>query len=142
MPINIPQCNLSVKTKQIYPSHTDSLEERFQGQISSKNGNIYIIYTEEDQESKIKVTNHIKVAEDGSVSVRRMGGHKSLLHFTKNQPYSTFYNTGHGIMELTFNPIIIECNEIDSGYKVRLKYDIYMGDEKLSCNHYTLEAGF
>ena len=142
MPINIPQCNLLVKTKQIYPSHTDRLEERFQGKISSKNGNIYIIYIEDNQESNIKVTNQIKVSKDGNVSVRRMGGQKSLLQFTKDQPYSTFYNTGHGTMELTFDPITIECSRTDKGYKIRLKYDIYTGDEKLSCNHYTLEAEF
>lgn len=142
MLIDIKQCTLSVKTKQIYPSHTDSLEEKLLGKISSKSGNIYIIYTEEDQESKVKVTNQIKVSKDGSVSVRRMGGHKSLLKFTKDQPYSTFYNTGHGMMELTFDPITIECSRTDKGYKIRLKYDIYMGDEKLSCNHYTLEAEF
>lgn len=142
MSTNIPQCSLTVKTKQIYPSHTDSLEESFQGKISNKNGSIYIIYAEEDLDSNTKVTNQIKVSKDGSVSIRRMGGHRSLLHFTMNQPYSTPYNTGYGIMQLTFDPIVIECNETSFGYKLNLQYDIYMGDEKLSCNHYSLEARF
>lgn len=142
MNLNKQECTLTVGTKQIYPTHTDSLEEIFQGKISIKNGNIYIIYVEEDPQTKIKVTNQLKVAKDGSVSVRRMGGHKSLLQFTKDKVYTTFYNTGYGIMELTFKPSIIACNETDTGYNVNLKYDIYMGEEKLSCNHYTLEATF
>lgn len=142
MTINKAQCTLVVTTKQIYPTHTDSKKERFQGKISTKNGSIYIIYTEEDPEASRQVTNQIKVSKDASVSVRRMGGHKSLLHFTKDKPYSTFYNTGYGIMELTFVPICITSKETDLGYKVSLEYDIHMGDEKLSHNHYELEATF
>ncbi|HHX60513.1 MAG TPA: glutamate racemase [Epulopiscium sp.] len=140
--INKQECTLWIATKQIYKAHTDSLEETFQGKISEKNGNIYIIYNEQNKDTGIKITNQLKVSKDGSVSVRRMGGHKSLLHFTKDKLYTTFYNTGHGTMELTFKPIVIECNEVDSGYQVRLEYEIYMGEEKLSCNHYTLEATF
>ena len=113
-----------------------------QNNWSVKNGCIYIIYTEEDPEASRQVTNQIKVSKDASVSVRRMGGHKSLLHFTKDKPYSTFYNTGYGIMALTFVPIHIVCEETDLGYKVSLEYDIHMGDEKLSHNHYDLEATF
>ena len=142
MTINKPGCSLLVATKQIYPTHTDSLEESFQGNISTKNGHIYIIYTEEDPDTGTKITNQIKVAKDGSVAVRRMGGHKSLLHFKKEESYSTFYNTGYGIMELTFKPIHIACNETNLGYKVSLEYDIYTGEEKLSRNHYELEATF
>lgn len=136
------ECTLRVATKQIYPTHTDSLEETFQGKLSTKNGSIYIIYTEEDPETATTVTNQIKVAKDGSVSVRRMGGHKSLLRFEKEKSYSTYYNTGYGTMALSFKPIRIACNETELGYKVSLEYDIYMGEEKLSRNHYKLEASF
>ena len=142
MMINKPQCDLSVATKQIYPTHTDSLEEQFQGKVFNKNQHIYIVYKEKDEESGIEITNQLKVAQDGSVSVRRMGGHKSLLHFSKDKPYSTVYNTGYGTMELTFKPIVIKCKQTPQGYKVSLEYDIYMGEEKLSCNHYTVEATF
>lgn len=140
--INEPECNLMIVTKQIYPSHTDSLEEAFQGKISTKNGQIYIIYHEQDKESGAKITNQLKIAKDASVSIRRMGGHTSLIHLTKDKPYTTFYNTGYGTMELTFKPIVIDCKETDRGYKVSLEYDLYTGEEKLSCNHYTLEARF
>lgn len=142
MKINQPVCDLRVATKQIYPSHTDHKEENFQGKVSTKNGHLYIIYTEECDDAGTRVTNQLKVAKDGSVSVRRMGGHKSLLQFTKDKDYTTFYNTGYGAMELNFKPIVIDCKPTPTGYKIRLEYDIYTGGEKLSCNHYTLEATY
>lgn len=141
MKIDKPACELTLITKQIYPTHTDSLEESFQGRVSTKNGHIYIIYTEECEDTGA-VTNQLKVAKDGSVTVRRMGGHKSLLQFTKDKDFTTFYNTGYGAMELNFKPIVVDCNPTPTGYKIRLEYDIYTGGEKLSRNHYTLEATF
>lgn len=136
------QMILTVCSKQIYPTHTDESKETFQGQLSIKNGNTYIIYKEKDQDTNAFITNQLKVCKEGTVSVRRMGAHKSLLNFEKDKVYTTFYNTGHGSMELVFKPLLIDCRETDLGYKINLEYDIYMGEEKLSGNQYTLEATF
>lgn len=133
-------CHISITTKQTYDDHTENLKQSFQGKLSRKNDSTFIIYKEECDD--LSVTNQIKVCKEGQVSVRRMGGHKSLLQFSKDQPYTTFYNTGHGTLELTFKSITIACNETECGYTVHLQYDIYMDDGKLSSNEYTLEATY
>jgi len=135
-------CKLLVSNKQVYDSHEDNNKDSYEGSLTKKNNNIYIIYKEEDKCEGTVVTNQIKVSKDGSVDVRRMGDHKSLLKFNMDRPYTTFYNTGQGSIQLTFKPIDIVCLDTDRGYRLELKYDIYMGGDKLSYNEYLLEAEF
>lgn len=134
------ECRIRVYTEQRYDSHTDCEERVFQGTLSKKNEQVFVIYREEDEETGVKTTNQLKVAKDGSISVRRMGHVQSILHFAKEKAYTTFYNTGHGIMELVFIPTVVKYREEALAYEIELRYAIYMGESKLSENVYILQA--
>lgn len=133
-------CTIKVYTEQGYDSHKDCGEEVFRGTLCKKNNHVFVIYKEQDQESKLEITNQIKVSKDGTVSVRRRGHTQSVLHFTEGTPYTTFYNTGHGAMELIFIPTVVRYEDQAHTYKIELRYAIHMGEEKLSDNVYILEA--
>lgn len=134
------ECTIKVYTEQQYDSHTDREEKVFQGTLFKKNDQVYIIYKEEDQETGVKTTNQIKVSKDGRVSVRRMGPVQSILHFAKDKSYTTFYNTGRGMMELAFLPQVVKYKAEPLAYEIELRYTIYMGESKLSENVYILKT--
>ena len=130
---------ITVYTKQIYTSHEDTSSEKFKGKLAEKEGNIYIIYTEENKDKTI-TTNQIKVDKEGRVYIRRMGSTRSKLCFDKNKPYTTFYQTPHGSMELTFIPSIVDYQFRSTQHRINLEYDIYMGENKLSRNIYCIQV--
>ena len=131
---------IKVYTEQRYDSHTDCEENVFEGTLAKKNESVFLIYKEVDKETGAETTNQLKVATDGSISVRRMGAVQSILYFAKDKPYTTFYNTGHGVMELIFTPEVVTYKEEPFAYEIELRYTIYMGDSKLSDNVYILKA--
>ncbi len=137
-------CLVKVYNQQQYDTHTDCHEASYEGVISQKNDNVFIIYKEEDSETGLQVTNQLKVSKDGSVSVRRMGDVKSTLHFKEDTSYTSHYDTGQGVVELVFVPTVVACQEgcqeTGSGQTVELRYEIYMGDTKLSDNIYKVQV--
>lgn len=134
------KCRIKVYTEQRYDSHVDRGEKIFEGTLCKKNEQVFVIYKEEDEETGVKTTNQLKVAKDGSISVRRMGHVQSILHFAKEKAYTTFYNTSHGIMELVFIPTAVKYKEEALTYEIELRYAIYLGESKLSDNVYILQA--
>ena len=135
-------CEMKVYTEQQYDSHKDCKEKIFEGTFCKKNESIFIIYEEKNLDTGCKITNHLKVAKDGSVSVRRMGDVQSILCFIKDKPYTTFYNTGQGSVELVFEPKVVKHKKTQLGYEIELRYAIYMGKSKLSHNVSILKATF
>jgi len=135
-------CKIKVYTEQQYDSHKDCEEKTFKGNFCEKNENTFIIYKEKDSETGCKITNHLKLAKDGSISVRRMGDVQSILCFKEGKPYTTFYNTGQGSIELIFKPVVVKYKKTQLDYKIELRYAIYMGKSKLSDNVYILKATF
>ena len=131
---------IKIYTEQRYESHTDCEEKVFEGTLAKKNDSVFLIYKEVDKETGVETTNQLKVATDGTISVRRMGAVQSIIHFTKDKSYTTFYNTGHGVMELIFTPHVVKYKEEPFSYEIELRYAICMGDSKLSDNVYILKA--
>lgn len=135
-------CEMKVYTEQQYDSHKDCEEKTFQGTVCKKNENIFVIYKEKDLDTGCEISNHLKIAKDGSVSVRRMGDVQSILYFKEGKTYRTFYDTGQGSIELVFKPTLVKHKKTQQGYEIELRYTIYMGESKLSDNVYILKAAF
>ena len=131
---------MKVYTEQRYDSHKDREEKIFQGIIRKKNGNTFIIYKEKDLDTGCKTTNQLKLGKDGSISIRRMGDVQSFICFNEGKPYTCFYHTGQGSIELVFKPTFVNHKKIQLGYEIELRYAIYMKDLKLSDNIYILRA--
>lgn len=130
--------DIKIQTKQKYETHSDNSNDFYKGSIYHRNDNTYIIYKEK-QESE-EITNQIKITKDNEVTIRRMGKARTILCFEQDKPYSTFYNTAHGSLELTFKPYKIICGGNKHKYNIILEYDIYSQEEKLSSNVYSLLA--
>jgi len=133
-------CEMKVYTEQQYDSHRDCEEKTFQGTVCKKNENIFVIYKEKDLDTGYEISNHLKIAKDGSVSVRRMGDVQSTLYFKEGKAYTSFYDTGQGSLELVFKPAVVKHKKTQLGYEIELRYAIYMGESKLSDNIYILKA--
>lgn len=131
---------INVYTEQVYSSHSEQNTQIFKGNIAYKGNSIYIIYTEKDEHEGTKVTNQIKIGQDGDISVRRMGSAQSFISFIKDKPYKSIYGTPQGNIELIFIPSIVEHKITNSKHTLKLQYDIYMNDDKLSNNTYCIQV--
>lgn len=130
---------ITVYTKQVYTSHEDTHSEVFKGKVAKKGDNLYIIYTEENKDQTI-TTNQIKVDKESRVYIKRMGSTRSNLCFDKNKSHKTFYQTLYGTMELIFVSRVVEYQFVSAEHRIRLEYDIYMGEDKLSRNTYCIQV--
>lgn len=126
---------IRVYDKQIYPTHFDESENSFKGKISMKNNDIYLLYTDENTQTKTT----IKVSGQG-ITVKRSGGMNGTLQFDKEKITRNAYRTPYGNMLIDIETTNTEVYLLEKGVKINIAYTMLMHGEKISENAFMVMA--
>lgn len=120
---------VKVYDKQVYPTHFDEANNKFKGNIASKNGSIYITY----KDTVTGVTTIIKTVDKGVV-VKRIGAMNGQLVFERGKIHTTQYATPYGMMPLEIKTNKCDIYLLEKGVKIYIEYMIFMDNQKVSDN--------
>ena len=129
------EVQIRVYDKQIYSTHTDEAENTFSGKIAVRENDIYILY--KDEQTQTRTT--IKATQKG-VSVKRVGAMNGMLQFNKEEIKRCLYGTPFGNMLIDIETNNIEVYLLEKGVKIYIEYSMMMENEKVSDNVFMIMA--
>lgn len=128
------QGKIRVIDKQIYDTSEEMNEATYDALIAEKNSAMYIIF--DDPEQKVKTTIKIK---DNIVYVKRQGSINTHLEFKEGFLCRTPYPTGFGDIDLGIMTKKIQITRELSCFKLKLCYELWMQQNKISDNIYSIQ---
>lgn len=128
------QGKIVVIDKQIYGTLEEMNEATYEAFIAEKNSAIYLIF--DDPEQKVKTTIKIK---DNIVYVKRQGSISTSLEFREGFFYRTPYPTEFGSIDLGIMTKQIQISKELSCFKLKICYELWMQQDKISNNIYSIQ---
>lgn len=119
--------NLDITTRQYDENgRIDTIKVTSKSEVYNKNGDLYVVYKEEEDGSKVTTT--IKISDD-EVSIKKFGSTNSNMIFKKGNTTETKYRTVHGlfIIEINTKELNIDKNQLNC-IKLNIDYDIKIMD--------------
>ena len=130
---------LKLTTTQQYEDHENQDEMYLEGYWVERNGSLYITFEQRDEENHLKVNNRVKI-KNGVVTIKRSGDVASMMIFDQANPYTTYYETPYGHLNLYVTTHAIEHTLSEQGFKLYIDYEMNMQGKKVSDNRYCLES--
>ena len=136
---NMQTLTLKLTTAQQYEDHENKDEMVIQGHLAERNGSTYITFKQTDPDANITVDNRVKIKK-GVVSIKRSGAVDSMMIFDEENPYTTYYETPYGHLNLYVTTYKVEHEVSEQGFKLHVHYEMKMQGKKVSDNRYCLET--
>lgn len=118
---------LDITTRQYDENgRIDNIKVTSESEMYNKNGDVYVVYKEEEDGNKVTTT--IKISDD-EVSIKKFGSTNSNMIFKKGKTTETKYRTSHGlfIIEINTKELNIDKNQVNC-IKLNIDYDIKIMD--------------
>ena len=118
---------LDITTRQYDENgRIDTIKVNSESEVYNKNGEVYVVYKEEEDGNKVTTT--IKISEN-EVSIKKFGATNSNMIFKKGSTTETKYRTQHGlfIIEINTKELNIDKND-EKCIKLNIDYDIKIMD--------------
>ncbi len=98
------------------------------GGFYNKDGHFYITYTEGEESGMGKSRVVIK-ADNGSVTMRRMGEYSTVMHYVLSTETELLYKTPYGNMPMKIKTHKIICRLSEEGGELSFAYGLSAGGE-------------
>ncbi len=121
--------------------HRTVTDCRAQGQYFERDGCRYLLYEEQDAESKAVTHNTLKI-KDHSLELIRRGNISSHMVFSLGPPRSTEYITAYGALHLEVDTEDLNCLWRPADAVIEVKYSLSMSGELLSRNRLIIKIKF
>ncbi|MGL4914596.1 MAG: DUF1934 domain-containing protein [Romboutsia sp.] len=118
---------LDITTRQYDENgRIDTIKVTSESEVYNKNGDVYVVYKEEEDGNKATTT--IKISDD-EVIIKKFGSTNSNMIFKKGNITETKYRTSHGlfIIEINTKELNIDKNQVNC-IKLNIDYDIKIMD--------------
>lgn len=119
-------------------ANNDDLKNVHRGKYSEKDGTIYVMYDETDEDGKV-TSNMVKIAGD-TFELRKKGVASLTTILEKGRIHKTNYVTPFGTFALEFNTKKCHINCHDTGVYVKIEYALAINEEHSSDCKLTFEA--
>ncbi|MCM1056840.1 MAG: DUF1934 domain-containing protein [Firmicutes bacterium] len=106
---------------------------RTTGQYFERNGCRYLLYQEQDAESKALTSNTMKL-RDNVLELSRKGSIHSRMIFEPGQTHPTDYATAYGALRLEVCTQALKCLWTDTEARISITYRLLLAGELLSGN--------
>lgn len=130
---------LKLTTSQQYEEHDNVDEMIVEAVVAKRNGSSYITFKQFDPNYNVMINNLVKIKE-GVVLVKRTGAIESTMVFDVNKPYSTYYETPYGKLDICVTTKEIQDEINGEDVKLQIKYEMVMQGKKISDNIYCVES--
>lgn len=105
----------------------ENLSTESKGIFSEKNGTIFVIYDEIDEDGH-KTSNKVKIAGE-TFEISKKGTASLTAIFEKDREYKTNYVTPFGTFAMTFNTRKVSVVRTESTLEAVLKYKLTINDD-------------
>ena len=121
--------------------HRTVTDYKAQGQYFERGGCRYLLYEEQDAESKAVTHNTLKIKDDSLELIRR-GNVNSHMVFAVGSPMAADYVTVYGALHLEVNTEDLKCLWRSTEASIEITYSLSMTGELLSHNKLSIKIYF
>ena len=121
--------------------HRTVTDYKAQGQYFERDGCRYVLYEEQDDESKAVTHNTLKI-KDRSLELIRRGNVSSHMIFAPGAPRPTDYGTAYGTLRLEVDTEDLNCLWEYTEAAIEITYSLSMNGELLSRNKLVIKINF
>ncbi|MEG1003617.1 DUF1934 domain-containing protein [Clostridium sp.] len=98
------------------------------GSYKSENDELVAIYKETEISGMQGTDTKLRIGKEYIV-LEREGSTTTKMHFQKDKPSVSLYNTPYGMLELSINTKDLEIDMNEDGGKVHIKYDMQVAGQ-------------
>ncbi len=122
---------IEIKSKQIVGDQEENVDVIARGFHTDENGEHFIEYDEFDSETDDKTSSSIRFSE-GRAEVVRSGNMSGNLTFDVGEKNETTYSTPFGDLNMDIITNDIQIDEKDEQINLKIVYELYAQNEKVS----------